>query len=229
MFSVPPSRDAVLLFDLDGTITDSYPGITRSFLHALDVLGLPAPPAGFLQSIVGPPLIESMRALGYDEQTSAAGVRAYRARYDVTGWLENSLYDGMAELLTDLSAAGRRVAVATSKNQQIARNILDHFELTGCFEYIGGADDDAGRQGKQAVVQHVLDVLDVDPAVDAAVMIGDRSHDVDGAAACRVPAIGVRWGYAHAGELEAALERAGGTGSLPIVESVPRLRKVLGV
>ncbi|MCF8570851.1 HAD hydrolase-like protein [Gordonia sp. HY002] len=226
----PMTTDTVLLFDLDGTITDSYPGISRSFLHALEVLGEPEPPAEFLQTIVGPPLVESMRALGYDEATSAAGVRAYRARYDVTGWLENSVYDGMAELLADLADAGRTMALATSKDQRIARNILDHFGLTSHFAFVGGADDAAGRLGKAAVVRHVLDALDADPDSDRLLMIGDRSHDVDGAASCRVPALGVRWGYAHAGELEDALVHAGGPGhDRRIVETVPQLRKVLGV
>ncbi|MCF8589365.1 HAD hydrolase-like protein [Gordonia liuliyuniae] len=226
----PTMTDTVLLFDLDGTITDSYPGISRSFLYALDVLGEPAPPAEFLQTIVGPPLVESMRALGYDEATSAAGVRAYRARYDVTGWLENSVYDGMAELLADLADDGRTLALATSKNEQIARNIVDHFGLTSYFTFVGGADDGAGRIGKEAVVRHVLGALDITGETERVLMIGDRSHDVDGAAACRVPALGVRWGYAHAGELEAALDRAGAPGQNErIVETVPQLRKVLGV
>ncbi|GAA4678391.1 HAD hydrolase-like protein [Gordonia humi] len=227
---IPASSHTVALFDLDGTVTDSYPGITRSFLYALEVLGEPAPPAEFLQSIVGPPLVESLRALGYDEPTAAAAVRAYRERYDVTGWLENSVFDGMAELLRDLAATGRRIALATSKNQRIAQNIVEHFGLTACFEYVGGADDAVGRADKESVVRHVLETLDVDPATVPVVMIGDRSHDVEGAAACLVPTIGVRWGYAHAGELEAALERSGGLGyDLPIVETVEQLRKVLGV
>ncbi|MGO3325430.1 HAD-IA family hydrolase [Gordonia sp. (in: high G+C Gram-positive bacteria)] len=226
----PVTTDTCLLFDLDGTITDSYPGITRSFLHALEVIGEPEPPVEFLQTIVGPPLVESMRALGYDEATSAAGVRAYRARYDVTGWLENSVYDGMAALLADLSSAGRTLALATSKDQRIARNILDHFELTSYFAFVGGADETAGRAGKQAVVRHALETLDVDPDSEHLLMIGDRSHDIDGAASCGVPALGVRWGYALAGELEDALVRAGGPGhDRRIVQTVPQLRKVLGV
>ncbi|WP_132991623.1 HAD hydrolase-like protein [Gordonia zhaorongruii] len=226
----PSAHAAVLLFDLDGTITDSYPGITASFLYALEQLGVPRPDDDFLRSIVGPPLLESMVRMGLSRERAEDGIRAYRERYDVTGWLENSVFDGMASLLADLAADRRRVAVATSKNQVMARRILDHFGLSDRFEFVGGASEDSSRRSKAHVIGHVLAALDVDPAAAPVLMIGDRSHDIDGAAAFRVPAIGVRWGYAHAGELEAALQRAGAAQHEPrIAETIPDLRKVLGV
>ncbi len=229
--SVDPADAAtVVVFDLDGTLTDSFVGITTSFRHALTEIGEPIPADDFWPSIVGPPLVESFGLLGITGQRAADGVRAYRARYDVIGWRENAVFDGVVDLLTDLAAAGRTMAVATSKNEVIARRILEHFDLARRFDHICGADDAVGRSAKADVVAEALRRLDVVPAERAVVMVGDRSHDVDGAASCQVPTIGVKWGYAHAGELEAAQSRAGAPEhNRWIVDTVPRLRKVLGV
>ncbi|GEE03424.1 5'-nucleotidase [Gordonia spumicola] len=226
----PADPDTVVLFDLDGTVTDSFVGITTSFRHALTRLGEPVPDEDFWPSIVGPPLVESFALLGIAGDRAADGVRAYRERYDVTGWRENAVFDGMAELLADLAAAGRITAIATSKNEVIARRILEHFELARGFATICGADDAVGRSAKGDVIAEALRRLGVSPTERSIVMVGDRSHDVDGAASCQVPTIGVEWGYAHAGELEAAHDWSG----VPddnrwIVTSVPHLRKVLGV
>jgi phosphoglycolate phosphatase-like HAD superfamily hydrolase len=146
-------------------------------------------------------------------------MRAYRERYVGVGWLENSVFEGMGELLADLSASGRRLAVATSKNQSTAEKILEHFGLDSHFEYIAGASDDGSRRSKSDVIGHALASLGITDVVDhAVVMIGDRSHDVHGAAEYGIPVVFVRWGYAVADEhTEAAWT----------VDSVSGLRELL--
>ncbi|EGD55772.1 HAD-superfamily hydrolase [Gordonia neofelifaecis NRRL B-59395] len=225
----------VLLFDLDGTITDSHEGITRSYVHALGRIGVEAPSADFLRGIVGPPLRASMAAYGLDDAQITAAVAAYRERYHRVGWLENRVFDGMGELIADLAAAGRTMAVATSKNEPIARRIVEHFGLAPYFTHVAGASDDGTRPTKADVIDHVLDVLQSNVTTPRVVMIGDRSHDVLGAAAHGIPTIGVRWGYAPPGELEAA-QAAAGLGRVAgrttdqwTVDSVQRLREELGV
>lgn len=229
-----------LLVDLDGTITDSFDGITRSFCHALDAVGAARPDDAFLRTIVGPPLPESFRAYGLGEPEIEAALTAYRARYDDVGWLENSVYTGMDTLLADLAASGRVMAVATSKNETVARRIVEHFGLSEYFAHVAGSVPDT-RGTKAEVIAHALDVLELDTTATRVVMIGDRSHDVAGAAEHNIPTVGVTWGYALPGELAAAQADAqashcpdedGGPGVAPvrgIVDSVPRLREELGV
>ena len=216
----PADPATALLIDLDGTITDSFPGISATFVHAMAAVGAPEPSAEFLRSVAGPPLIDSMTAYGLDADASAAAVRAYRARYEEIGWLENRVFDGMAELLTELAAAGRPLAVATSKHERTAKRILEHFGLAGHFAAIAGSSEDGTRRSKSQVIEHALSVLGWQPGTTPLVMIGDRSHDVDGAAALRLPAIAVGWGYALPGEVDEARWT---------VETVQELREVLGV
>lgn len=215
----------VLLFDLDGTLTDSYVGITRSYIHAFTEIGLEPPSAEALRGVVGPPLHVSMAGFGLSREQTAAAITAYRDRYHTVGWLENRVFDGMAELVADLAATGRPMAVATSKNQPIARRIVDHFQLTDHFAVVAGAGDDGTRGTKAEVIAHALDVLESTHNTSRTVMIGDRSHDVEGAAAHGIRTIGVRWGYALPGELETAMRSTGEW----IVDSVQRLREEFDV
>ena len=222
----PHSPATALLVDLDGTITDSFTGIANSFRHALTTVGVPIPGPEVIDGIAGPPMIDTLHGLGLDEATADAAMRAYRARYTETGWLENSVFTGMGELIADLANAGRRMAIATSKNQNTARAILDHFDLSDHFEVIAGASDDGSRRTKADVIAHALDGLgvaydrDTHRTPSPVVMIGDRSHDIEGAASFGIPAIFVRWGYAQDGEADAAAWR---------VENIAHLREVLGV
>nr|WP_076480302.1 HAD hydrolase-like protein [Williamsia sterculiae] len=207
----------MLLFDLDGTITDSFTGIARSFRHALAEVGADEPDPEVVRGIAGPPMMDTLHALGLDGDTAEAAMTAYRTRYVNEGWLENAVYPGMAELLDDLSAAGRTIAVATSKNQVTARAILDHFGLSHHFAYIAGASDDSSRRHKSDVIAHALRCVPADPA--HAVMIGDRSHDVGGAARFGIPTVLVDWGYALDGEAD---------GARWVVGTVSDLRELLG-
>ncbi|WP_066163282.1 HAD hydrolase-like protein [Gordonia hydrophobica] len=229
----------VLLFDLDGTITDSYDGITRSYLHAFAQIGAERPSTDALRGVVGPPLRESMGRFGLSEAQVTAAITAYRERYLTVGWLENRVFDGMADLLSDLATAGRTMAIATSKDQATARRIVNHFGLTEHFAVIAGAGDDGTRPTKADVIAHALGVLQSTGRPSQAVMIGDRSHDVEGAALHGIPTIGVRWGYARPGEIEGAQAHAWpSTAARPamvatqttwIVDSVQQLREELGV
>ncbi|MYR05142.1 HAD hydrolase-like protein [Gordonia sp. SID5947] len=222
----PADPATVLLVDLDGTITDSFTGIANSFRHALAAVDVAEPAPEVVAGIAGPPMIDTLTAIGLDQATADAAMRAYRERYTDVGWLENSVFEGMSGVLADLAAAGRTLAVATSKNEVTARAILDHFGLAHHFRFIAGASDDGTRRAKSDVIAHALDQLGIsaDPTTHVTdtpvVMLGDRAHDVEGAALFGIPAILVSWGYALDGEDGSAAWA---------VESIAHLREVLGV
>ncbi len=215
---------AVVLFDLDGTLTDSAPGIVNSLNFAFDDLGIARPDDATMRSHLGPPLLDTFRNYyGLDEEVAARGVAKYRERYLVTGLFENEVFDGIPELLHDLKAGGATLAVATSKPTESATRILEHFGLADQFAFIGGAEFDGPRIHKADVVAHTVEELGLlgllSPG-DSVVMIGDRSHDILGAAANGIPGIGVLWGYGDADELI-------GAGAVRVVADVNELRVVL--
>lgn len=195
---------ANVLLDLDGTLVDSASLITTHLAAAIStVTGMERTPAELLP-LVGPPFETALPELGLSPAETAGTIAAYRASYDPVAATHTPLYPRIPELLDRI--AHHRLAVATSKPERIARAIVDGVGLTGRFALVGGADQPNGRLGKAAVVGSVLERLAVDPAREAVVMVGDRHHDVDGAAAHGVPTIGVAWGYAQPGELERARE-----------------------
>src|SRR5699024_6283703 len=149
----------VLLADLDGTITDSLPGIAASLHHALAAVGAAWDAARDIRETAGPPIPETIAARGPEGAGRAPAVGASRERCTQAGWLESSVFEGMGNLLARLSAEGYRMAVATSKDERSAGRILEHFELTGRFEFIGGADLSAGRSSKADVIAHSLTAL----------------------------------------------------------------------
>lgn len=217
----------LVIFDLDGTLTDSAAGIVASFRHALDHIGAPIPDGDLAARLVGPPMHHTLAAMGLGEQTEAA-VAAYRADYTSRGWQMNAMFDGVAALLNDLRAAGVRLAVATSKVEPTARKILAHFGLDGYFEVVAGASVDGARAAKSDVVAHALDQLAPLPA--RVLMVGDRRHDVDGAAAHGIDTVLVGWGYGqtdYADTADAGLDSP--DGPLARVRTVTELREVLGV
>lgn len=212
-------RYRALLFDLDGTLTDSAPGIFRCVSAALLQLGMPAPPQTDMRAMIGPPLHETFeRYLGSPDLVEQA-IAHYRACYAASGMYESAVYPGIPDLLADLHAAGARMLLATSKPQVYAAQIIEHFGLLPCFLYVGGASLDASRRSKTAVIGSVLGYLSPDER-RSCVMIGDRQQDIAGAQAHGLPAIGVRYGYAEAGELEASQPAL-------IVDRVADLRAVL--
>lgn len=190
-----------VLFDLDGTLTDSRPGILAAFRHGLAAHGL-AEPAGGLDFVLGPPLVDSFTAICGDPALARRCVLAYREYYDAGGMFENSVYPGIPGLLDALLSAGLRLGVATSKPEPYAVRILDHFGLSARFDTIGGADMAGPVQHKPDVLRRVLSRLRLDPA--RALMVGDRCYDIDGAHAVGAACAGVLYGYGTREELEKA-------------------------
>jgi phosphoglycolate phosphatase len=192
-----------ILFDLDGTLTESGPGIVSSVRYALARMGGPVLDDEQLRLFIGPPLLDSFRDVcGFDPAEVTIAIAAYREYYATDGQFENSVYDGIPELLTALREAGRTLAGATSKAEVFASSILDHFALTEYFTTVVGSELDGRRTAKSEIITEALARLDRPTA--GTVMIGDRSHDVRGAVAVGVGSIGVLWGYGDDIELTAA-------------------------
>jgi phosphoglycolate phosphatase-like HAD superfamily hydrolase len=164
----------------------------------------------------------TLSAMGLGEHTDAA-VAAYRADYTTRGWAINSLFDGIGPLLADLRAVGVRLAVATSKAEPTAQRILAHFGLDGLFEVVAGASVDGARSTKTDVLAHALAQLQ--PLPERVVMVGDRRHDVDGAAAHGIDAVVVGWGYGRADFTDGQPA----TSTTSHVATIGELRKALGV
>lgn len=196
----------IALFDLDGTITDSGPGIVNSIRYALEKYRLPVPDEEILRTFVGPPLKEQFQAVcGLDEAESVRMVEAYREYYTEKGIFENSVYSGVPEMLECLKEGGVRILMATAKPEKFARRIAEHFDFAKYFEFIGGACMDGRRTDKYEVIEYVIDSCEIpDEARKSAIMIGDRSHDMIGAKKAGLHSLGVLYGYGSREELEAA-------------------------
>ncbi|MET0328517.1 MAG: HAD-IA family hydrolase [Luteimonas sp.] len=192
-----------LFFDLDGTLIDSERGILGGIAHTLDVLGHPALPREALLPWIGPPLRDSYEALfDGDRDRAEHAVALYRRRYDAGGWREHSVYPGIADLVGTLQAAGRRLAVVTSKNEGFARRILESLPFGTAFETVVGASDDGTRRYKRELIAEALSRLAI--TAPQATMIGDRLYDMAGARQHGMRAIGVLWGFGGEAELRAA-------------------------
>lgn len=193
--------DAVL-FDLDGTLTDSGEGIIKSAWYALEHFGLPLPSWEEMRVFVGPPLWDTFEKFGIPKEQTDEAVRIFRSRYVPIGKYENTPYPGIAELLYNLKAQKIKLYVATSKPEVTAVDILDHFDLAEFFDGIYGADLEKNRTSKEAVIEYLLS--DVLPA-GKLLMVGDTEFDILGAKYHNIPAVGVSWGY---GKID-AMEKAG--------------------
>jgi phosphoglycolate phosphatase len=206
---LPQRPDAVLL-DLDGTLSASGPAIVTGIAAALAAVGAPPLDPIQLQGFLGPPLVDSFAALpGFDAARADAAVMAYRASYDPVA---PPLFDGALRTLTTLRAGGLRLALATSKPQPYAERVVDGHGLRPLLEAVVGWAPEQGRRTKGDCVAEALRLLG-HPA--APVMVGDRIHDVEGAAEHGVPCIGALWGYAAEGELDGASARVGRITDLP--------------
>jgi phosphoglycolate phosphatase len=191
-------------FDLDGTLTDPAVGITRSLQHALVAMGRQPPPTTALTRFIGPPLGRTFAELlaTTDPALIAAAIAAYRDRFAIVGLYENSVYDGIPELLGALRAAGHRAWVVTSKPHVYARRIVAHFGLAGWFDGLFGSELSGENVDKRDLIRVALGETGLSPARVA--MIGDRASDVDGARANGTVAVAVAWGYGSADELRAS-------------------------
>lgn len=219
--AVEATRPQLVLFDLDGTLTDSADGIVASFRHALETVGAEVPDGDLTGRLIGPPMHHTLQGMGLGERADEA-IAAYRADYTSRGWAMNRLFDGIPDLLADLRAADVRLAVATSKAERSARRILAHFGMDGHFEVIAGASTDGTRAAKADVVAHALAQLQ--PLPPRVLMVGDRSHDVEGAAAHGIDTVVVGWGYGSAD-----FSGPDAVSAQAHVSTVAELRGVLGV
>ena len=189
-----------IYFDLDGTLTDPKPGITRSIQYALQRLDHPTMPTeDELTWCIGPPLRASFVTLLGADHAADRALALYRERFADVGLYENGVYDGIGEVLTTLSQSGQRLFVATSKPHVFAERIIDHFGLRGHFERVFGSELDGTRVDKSLLLEYALKQASVNPA--KTLMIGDRSHDMVGARNNGMKGIGVLYGYGSREEL----------------------------
>jgi phosphoglycolate phosphatase len=191
-----------LLFDLDGTLTDPFIGITECISYALNMLGRKLPPRESLHWCIGPPLKDSFaKLLASDEDALAEkAVAFYRERFSTVGLFENEVYNGIPEVLEALQKNGHTLYVATSKPAIYAERIIDHFGLQRYFKCIFGSELDGTRSDKTSLITHILQAELIDPSETS--MIGDRKHDMIGAKENDIYGFGVLWGYGTKDELE---------------------------
>jgi phosphoglycolate phosphatase len=197
------ARDTAV-FDLDGTLIDSFEGITRCYQHALERMGCRVPPQEELRSCIGPPIRGNFPRLlgGDDAERIERAVAFYRERYDVHGWRECALYPGVEDMLRALHARGTRLLVATAKPQVYTDRILAHLGLAPLFERVFGTTLDGALDDKRRLLAHAVREASLDPA--ACAMVGDRANDVTAARTHAFHPVGVLWGYGSREELEGA-------------------------
>ena len=209
-----------LLFDLDGTLTNPQEGITKCVQHALRSFGIEEPDLEKLIPFIGPPLIQSfMEFYNMSEEDARKAVAVYRERFSTVGLFENFPYPGIADMLAELKAQGKILAVASSKPTIYVRRILEKFELAPYFNVIEGSNLDGTRVDKKEVIAEVLSQLD-NPSADDLLMIGDRKFDVIGARETGFGCVGVRFGFAAPDELEQS-------GAVYIADTVQDLHRYL--
>lgn len=193
-----------ILFDLDGTLTDSRAGIVNSIVHALDHYGIQVEDRDTLRPFLGPPLVESFcKYFDFDKEQALEAVSYYREYFSVKGLFENQVYEGVEGLVKNLQDRGYKLFLATSKPEVFARQIMDHFGLSSYFAFIGGATLDEIRLKKADVIRYVLEENQITDMSEV-VMIGDRNQDVWGAKQNGIDVIGVLYGYGSREELEEA-------------------------
>ena len=212
------SKYDYILFDLDGTLTDSGPGIMNGFEYALGKMGIEVPDRSSLRKFVGPPLGDSFeKTLGFSPEDAAKGIAFYREYYADKGVYENDVYPGVFELLDKLKASGKKMIVATTKAELMANVVMDHFGLRKYFDLMV-ASNNTDRKNKIDVLKYAIENGGVD--VEKAVMIGDRFYDVTGASHFGIDSVGVLYGYGSRQELEDA-------GATYIAETVENLSEIL--
>ena len=213
-----------VLLDLDGTLSDSEPGILNSLQWACMVEGFPIPTEAEVRSVIGPPFEVGLPSIGIPDDALERVIDRYRERYADTGAYENTLYDGVLEMLDALAAAGYSLSIATAKPEVTAYPILDFFGISDRFAVRAGATLTGERRTKAQVIGHALHELEIhaDPDLwDHVMMVGDRDHDVLGAMQHYIPCIGVLWGY---GSIEELL----GAGAVALAESPSDVAELVG-
>lgn len=193
-----------ILLDLDGTLTNSFEGIATCFQYALTAFGIDEPNLEKMRPYIGPPLMDTfMTVYGFSEEKAAAATAKYRERYNVIGWKENAVYEGIEEALKRLYDAGKTLLVATSKPQEQAIKILEYFGLARYFQDICGADPKTQRNHKDKVIQYALAQNHITD-LTSVLMVGDTKYDILGAKQCGMDGMGVLYGFGTREELELA-------------------------
>lgn len=215
-----------ILFDLDGTLTDPKIGITSSVQYALRAFGIDEPNLDKLEPFIGPPLTDSfMEFYDFTKEQAQQAVVKYRERFDKQGIYENTMYEGIDKMLSVLKEHGKILSIASSKPTPLVMRVLEHFRIKRYFDYIVGSEFDGTRSKKEEVVAYALeqmapDLQDARERKERVAMVGDRKFDVEGAKAFGLTSVGVSFGYASEGELEAA-------GADYIVDTVSELEELL--
>lgn len=211
-----------LLFDLDGTLTDSSEGICKSIQYSLGKIGIQEDDLQKLEVFIGPPLRYSFKEYyGLEGELAEQAIAFYRERYTEVGKYENRPYPGIREMLIHLKAAGAVLAVASSKPELYVEDILRHFDLYELFDYVVGSDLEGKRETKTAVIREAMERMQVTREEQKGVlMVGDRHFDIDGAKELSLDSLGVYYGFAKSGELKAA-------GADYVVHTVDELEKLL--
>ena len=190
-----------ILFDLDGTLTDSAEGILNCVAPALEHFGLPVYDRDTMIVFVGPPLYDTFPKFGVPADGVQTAIDIFRARYCTLGKYENKPFPGIVEMLTTLRAQGHKLYVATSKVEDQAVDILNHFDLAQYFDIIAGATRDGSRSTKEDVIAYLKEQAG---SIGQAIMVGDTIFDINGAVAHNIPGIGVEWGYGKVEDMIAA-------------------------
>ena len=192
-----------LFFDLDGTLTEPGLGITNSVMYSLMKFGIEENDRESLYRFIGPPLSDSFQKYyGFDEEKAWKAVEYYREYFSVKGLFENSVYEGMEDVLSELKMRGHKLYVATSKPTKYSVQILEKFGLLKYFEYVSGADMDEKNSSKADIIKNAMNVSGASP--DEVLMIGDRHYDIEGAKANNISSAGVLYGYGTGEEHEKA-------------------------
>lgn len=211
-----------IFWDLDGTLTNSAKGITNCIKYALEALGIEENDMEKLLKFIGPPLRVSFSGFyGLDEEKTKFAVAKYRERYADIGIFENSVYEGIKELLKKLKEAGKKLCIATSKPEVYMIKIIEKYGIAQYFDFVMGSRLDGSLDNKADVIQALMAKIGL-TAEDSykVVMIGDRFYDIEGAKACGIESVGVKYGFAAEGELEEH-------GADYVVETVEELGKLL--
>ena len=206
-----------IFFDLDGTLTDSGEGIINCATLALNHFGIPVPSREEMRVFVGPPLDQTFVRFGIPQERAQEAIEVFRSRYNTVGKFENFPYPGIREMLEKLQADGYRLFVATSKPEILANEVLAHFDLARYFEMVCGATLDSSRIHKADVITYLLQQAG---DVENIIMVGDTAYDVIGAAAHKIPYVGVSWGYGLVKDMVEA-------GACAIADTPEQLRKIL--
>lgn len=193
-------KQSIILFDLDGTLTDSADGVFRCTRYMQEKMGMRTWTDEELRFMIGPPLQDTFRKeFGLSEDDTKTALQHFRERYFRVGMFENKVYTGVKEMLADLVTMGKRLGVATSKHEWAAVRILEHYGLLDYFEVVGGDNAGEKRTDKKSVMAYVLQKMGA--TQENAIMVGDRKYDIDGGHALGIPTIGVEYGYGDREEL----------------------------